>query len=226
LCHGANSHPGREVTRPAANRPDVIASALSDVADMRPYASLYTADDLADLAAYLGTVFVVPPATPMADAVEYHHRDFDHYFVTADSIEIERLDRGDFTGWSRTGARFAVSVTASTSGALPVCRFFSAAFAPKSSHFYTLLASECAHVATDPHWSLEGRVFHATAPGSAGECPPPQRPLYRLYNDGRGGAPNHRFTPTLPERQTMIAAGWISEGAGPLGVAMCVWPAS
>jgi len=46
-------------------------------------------------------------------------------------------------------------------------------------------------------------------------------PVYRLWN----GKPhtNHRFVKTLAERDAMVARGWISEGEGPDGVAMCAW---
>ena len=35
--------------------------------------------------------------------------------------------------------------------------------------------------------------------------------LYRLYNDGMSGAPNHRYTTSLTVRSQMIAAGWTPE---------------
>jgi hypothetical protein len=43
-------------------------------------------------------------------------------------------------------------------------------------------------------------------------------PLHRLYNNGQGGAPNHRYTTCTNLRDRMVAnEGWVSEG-----VAMCV----
>ena len=55
-----------------------------------------------------------------------------------------------------------------------------------------------------------------------GACGNGTVPLYRLYNDGHGGSPNHRYTIDLRVRATMIAAGWVPEGYGPLGVDACV----
>ena len=46
-------------------------------------------------------------------------------------------------------------------------------------------------------------------------------PVYRLYNNGMGNAPNHRFVTSLAERQNMINLGWVAEGAG-IDVGMCV----
>jgi hypothetical protein len=43
--------------------------------------------------------------------------------------------------------------------------------------------------------------------------------VYRLYN-GRADA-NHRYTTGARVRSDMVAAGWISEGYGMAGVAMC-----
>jgi hypothetical protein len=46
-------------------------------------------------------------------------------------------------------------------------------------------------------------------------------PVYRLYNNGQGGAPNHRYTIDLTVRAQMIAQGWVPEGRGPNAVEMC-----
>src|SRR5678815_5933067 len=84
---------------------------------------------------------------------------------------------------------------ARASGTAPVCRFFSTAFAPKSSHFYTPFASECAAVHTNPNWLLEsGAVFYIVLPTRDGLCAAGLTPVYRLYNNGQGGAPNHRLS--------------------------------
>jgi len=42
-----------------------------------------------------------------------------------------------------------------------------------------------------------------------------------LYNNGQGGAPNHRYTTSLAVRSQMLAKGWVSEGLGDNGVTMC-----
>jgi len=57
--------------------------------------------------------------------------------------------------------------------------------------------------------------------GLISSCPPSTVAVYRLYNDGQGAAPNHRYTTEPAIRTQMIAAGWIPEGYGPLGVIMC-----
>jgi uncharacterized delta-60 repeat protein len=151
---------------------------------------------------------------------EYHHVGFDHYFMTALTSEIQALDNGVFGDWVRTGQTFnayANTPPDSTS----VCRFFSAAFAPKSSHFYTPDAAECSYLKPSSVWSFEGVVFNLTVPDASGNCPAETDPVYRLYNNGQGGAPNHRYTTSLDIRTQMIAKGWIPEGYGPIGVIMC-----
>lgn len=150
--------------------------------------------------------------------VEYYHAGFDHYFITAITDEIQKLDNGTFVGWARTGLSF--NVFASGASNATVCRFFSTAFDPKSSHFYTPVASECATVKTNPNWQFEGEVFNVDLP-VAGECAANRRPLYRLYNNGQGGAPNHRYTTDLSVRAQMMGLGWIPEGDG-IGVIACV----
>jgi hypothetical protein len=57
---------------------------------------------------------------------------------------------------------------------------------------------------------------------TSGACAEGNTPLYRLYNNGIGGAPNHRYTTSLSIRSTMLAAGWIPEGFGSDGITGCV----
>jgi hypothetical protein len=70
-------------------------------------------------------------------------------------------------------------------------------------------------------WTDEGAVFGMLLPDTAGGCPAYAEPVYRLYNAGRGGAPNHRYVKARSVRDAMLARGWVAEGRGPLGVAMC-----
>jgi hypothetical protein len=165
---------------------------------------------------------VDPPAAPGAtvDVVEFYYAAFDHYFMTADTNEIGILDRGAIAGWVRTGKSFAAYPLASAEG-VPVCRFYGDTFA-RTTHFYTALASECAQLARDPAWQFEGTVMRMALPSAAGACASGTIPLYRLYNDGHGGSPNHRYTTDPGVRTTMIAAGWVPEGYGALGVDACV----
>jgi hypothetical protein len=161
-----------------------------------------------------------PPPPNVVAAIEYHHAAFDHYFITTIPDEITKLDNGTFVGWARTGRQINV-YQAAASGLKTVCRFFSTAFAPKSSHFYTPDAAECATVKTNPNWTFEGEVFYTVSPAQDGTCPTGLNPVYRVYNNGQGAAPNHRYTTDLALRATMLAQGWIPEGYGTIGVIMC-----
>jgi len=220
-CHNPGGNPGPTPIRNGANNPVAISQALQTVDEMAPFELLLTATNIEDIAAYLGVRFgLPPPAPPTADAVEYYHAAFDHYFVTAIADEITKLDNGTFVGWARTGRQFKVYVAAG-SGLLPVCRFFSTSFDPKSSHFYTALASECTIVKASPDWHFEGEVFFVAAPDGEGNCAAGTLPVYRLYNQGQGAAPNHRFTIDLGVRAEMLGKDWIPEGSG-IGVTMCV----
>jgi hypothetical protein len=154
-------------------------------------------------------------------AIEYHHAGFDHYFATTIADELTKLDEGTFTGWLRTGLQFNMAAPGAA-GTTSVCRLFSTAFGPKSSHFYSSDAAECALRKVDPHWQFEGDVFGLVPTDATGACASGAVPLFRLYNNGQGGAPNHRYTTSAAARQAMIEAGWISEGAGALGTIGCV----
>jgi hypothetical protein len=54
-----------------------------------------------------------------------------------------------------------------------------------------------------------------------GACPAGTQPVYRLYNNGMGAAPNHRYTTSLATRAAMLAQGWVPEGYGADAVIMC-----
>jgi hypothetical protein len=159
---------------------------------------------------------------PVQTAVEYRHATFGHYFATSIADEIAKLDSGTFPGWSRTGKQFNV-YPSGTAGTTPTCRFFSTAFGAKSSHFYATSGGECATVKSNPSWLFEGEVFATSSPAADGTCPSSAAPLYRLYNNGLGGAPNHRYTTDPAVRTQMMSEGWVPEGAGP-GVVACVPP--
>ncbi len=152
--------------------------------------------------------FISPPLVRARQAVEFYHAFFGHYFVSIQEDEIAALDTGVFVGWARTGQTFNVFDLGS--GHADVCRFFTTAFAPKSSHFYTPLAFECDLVKQNPDWIYEKIAFQLRLP-EAGACPGGTIPLYRLYNNGLTGAPNHRYTTSTAIRTQMIAQGYVPE---------------
>jgi hypothetical protein len=155
-------------------------------------------------------------------AVEYYYAAWDYYFVTTFPDEIAALDSGAFGGvWKRTGESFTVWIDP-TPGAFATCRFFSTSFAPKSSHFYTPFASECATVKGNRDWQFEAIAFDLQLPDAAGTCPAGTSVLYRLYNNGAGGAPNHRFTASSTTFDRMRVAAWTFEGNGVTGAFACV----
>lgn len=152
-------------------------------------------------------------------AIEYFHAGFGHYFVTALTGEIAKLDAGVFAGWARTGLGFNV-YSAAAPGRASVCRFFTTAFPPTSSHFYAPRGLGCEGALANRDWQFEGEVFYTPLPAPDGACPVGTLPVYRLYNNGQGGAPGHRFTTSLAARAQMIAGGYLAEGTG-IGVGMC-----
>jgi hypothetical protein len=167
-----------------------------------------------------GGVYRLTASAPSFFAVEYRYPAWDAYFMTAIPDEIVKLDAGTIAGWVRTGQGFNV-YPLHTPGALPVCRYFSVAFAPRSSHFYSSSEIECSILKGNPDWQFEGEVFGIVTPDANGTCPINSVAVYRLYNDGQGGAPNHRYTVDPGVRADLLSRGWISEGEGSLGVVMC-----
>ena len=157
-------------------------------------------------------------------AVEYYHAGWNMYFVTALPDEIAALDGGAFGGvWTRTGQQFNVyALEGAPASSSTASRFFSTMFDPKSSHVYTANAVEYDALMSGAiaGWELEGSVFSAPLPASDGTCPEGTIPVYRLYNDDLGGAPNHRLITDANEFAQMLTAGWVPEGQG-VGVGFC-----
>lgn len=163
-----------------------------------------------------------PQPVPVA-AVEYYHPRLDHYFITADPGEMAGLDAAMATqrGFVRTGLAFEVwpAGTATTS---PVCRFYAPPSVGIDSHFFSASPAECAEVRErfPGIWIYETPdAFVAGLPATTdGSCTTGSG-VFRLFN-GRANA-NHRYTTSTAVRAAMIQAGWIAEGYGVEGVAMC-----
>jgi hypothetical protein len=154
--------------------------------------------------------------------VEYFHAAFGHYFITNIGAEITALDSGQFAGWARTGKTFK-AYTSSNGFVTGVCRFFTVAFPPKSSHFYTSNSAECQGLlGSNRDWTFEAVGFWvASADPVTGSCPTGTQAVYRLYNNGQGGAPNHRYTTDPAVRVEMLGRGYVAEGYGPEGIGFC-----
>ncbi len=165
-------------------------------------------------------------------AIEYHDAMRDHYFITPLADEIDALDRGHLAGWKRTGEAFFIGAGLNTYPGLnrPVCRFY---IPPGvgNSHFFSASTEECEAVRKlFPGFTLETTAaFYAALPDpGTGACPPDPDiestgrllPLYRLWNQRIDS--NHRYTTSTAIRDAMISKGYVSEGYGPMGVAMCV----
>lgn len=154
--------------------------------------------------------------TSGATAAEFYKADINHYFMTAYSDEAIFLDNKPDWGWARTGKTFNIWLTQASapSSASPVCRFFGVfANGTVGSHFYTVDPTECEYVKgrLDWGWGYEGAAYYAVKP-TAGSCPSGTSPVYRVYNNGMGGAPNHRYLTNMADVNTMVSQGWVSEG--------------
>jgi hypothetical protein len=190
-------------------------------AGMHTIKAIYSGDLSNPASQSLGLAQVVnAPGTETA--IEYYHAGFDHYFLTTLPAEAASLDSGTTKGWQRTGRYFAVW-PARTAGRATVCRFFGGQrFAPKSSHFYTPYATECANVKASADWMYEGDVFTLGLPDASGNCAAAERPLYRAFNPGQGAAPNDRYYAEATLHPEMDFRGWIAEGSASTRAFACL----
>ena len=148
-------------------------------------------------------------------ATEFYNRTLDHYFLSTNPVEIDKLDSGATVGWVRTGLRFLVYAKPAA-GTSPVCRFYRAP-AYGDSHFYSASPGECAATAAahPVDWIYESpAVFHVQVPDAAtGACPAGTKPVYRYFN---AATTNHRYTAELVIRNDSAASKvWTAEGYGP-----------
>jgi hypothetical protein len=175
-----------------------------------------------------------------ADIVEYYNAELDHYFMTAFEEEVDALDGAKFRGWQRTGQQFLAATSIDTTPGTtllinavgqaavptltPVCRFYGSPARGLDSHFYSGSPAECAQVAEKfpEDWLLEsGEAMYVYLPDpQTGACPAGSIALYRMWNQRRDS--NHRYTTDPAVREQMIAKGWLAEGYGTLGAAMCL----
>jgi len=208
----------RRVVSPSPYR-NVVTGTAQLAADMQ--GTLYAAAAQGVLRLSAGAD---PHATPVT-AVEYYHRGLDHYFISADAGEMAGLDAQMATqrGFARTGLEFTVW-PAGAAAASPVCRFYAPPSVGIDSHFFSAFPAECEDVRQrfPDIWIYETPdAFETGLPGVAGACAT-GLPVFRLFN-GRADA-NHRYTTSALVRAAMIQSGWIAEGYGPEGVAMCTAP--
>jgi len=168
-------------------------------------------------------------ATPVTN-VEFFNQGLNHYFMSSLAPDIDALDSGRISGWTRTGLSFFVypSQAAGGAGVNPVCRII---IPPPhgDSHFFSASPQECADTLTKfPFMSQETpAAFFIALPvetgATAGTCPAGTIAVYRAF-DNRADA-NHRYTTDRSIRDQMVAMGYIAEGYGDDAVIMCA-PAS
>ena len=152
--------------------------------------------------------------------VEYHNAELDEFFLTGFPDEVQILDAGQIPGWQRTGYELTTWTGPAADAfiipdLLTACRVLVAG----RSHFYSVTG--CADALAIPGSVPEtGSAFYATLPDlKTGICPPLQLPVFRLWNPG---GTSHRYTTEISVRDDMLQRGFVSEGYGLDGVAMCV----
>lgn len=158
----------------------------------------------------------VQPQT--VDAIELYNPSLDRYYLSVDPAEASMLQATG--GFVRTGQTFKVyTLNGSDGRGFPVYRFVSPAL---NAHFFTASYREYLVLLRTPEWQFELQPFEAGFPDTlTGECPDGLYRVYRLFNPTTG---DHRWTIDAGLRAALLQQGWIAEGYGDLGVAMCSPP--
>ncbi len=152
-------------------------------------------------------------------AVEYYHAVFDHYFITNDA-DGDRQARQWHVSRLDAYERVVQRVCRRPGRKLHRLPFLQHILRAQELAFLYGVGNGMRKSQAEPHWQFEGGRVHRAHADVAGLCPAGTLPVYRLYNDGQGAAPNHRFTTSLGTRAMMLAQGWLPEGNG-IGVSMC-----
>jgi Repeat of unknown function (DUF5648) len=167
----------------------------------------------------LAAPVAAPHAAPTVETVtvvEFYNASLDAYFISARPTEQAALDA--VPAFSRTGTRFVANAAAdATSAQTRVCRFYISLASPfVSSHFYGAELTDCALIQSNlpPGFSFEGFDFAINVPDLNGVCPAASRqPIYRAFRSAANGVtPNHRYTASLSEYNTLLSRGWTPEG--------------
>ena len=182
------------------------------------------------VACVVATLLSSGPATgasinASATAIEYYRGEKDHYFITADPDEQNKLDTGALKGWVRTGYSIPVLAAGDVqAGSSPVCRFYGNPAAGLDSHFYSASPTECDEVRRKypDAWLFEApEVFRAYLPDAVhGNCAAGLMPVYRAFNNRTDA--NHRYTTSTAVQAQMIVRGYTAEGYGAPPAIMCV----
>ena len=208
---------GSDATVPVCTLPQSDASG-NPIAQDECYCTTYTCGaGMLDAGAALTALSTNAAPVPV---IEYYWAARDHYFMTSLPAEIAALDGSPPGGWVRTGQSFDAYAQA-TGIASRVCRFYIPP-ADGDSHYYSASADECAAVLVKFPALIEesANLFYIDLPDLVtGACPAGTTPVYRLYNN-RADV-NHRYTTSLAIRSQMLTKGYIPEGYGTMGVAMC-----
>ena len=149
---------------------------------------------------------------------EFYAPSIGDFFLTSSFAESDALNSGAYGDWGaiETFAGFDSPVNAGYDGeATPVCRIYTG-----GAHFFSASPSECADVyASNPDFVLENwAAFYIYLPDAAGQCSFGETPVFRLWD---GISYSRFYTTRLYERDYLLANGWVSEGYGADGVAMC-----
>lgn len=205
----------------------VLRAVIDPYGEPTPLTVRIAADGRVDPTTSLADHFTVQPHGLVA--VQFRHVLMDHYFVTANPDEIASLDRREEAGWIWEGDGFRVFAPGVLlPGTVPVCRFYGRPEFGIDSHFVSANADECRglEASADGAWLLESReVFRVRLPNpSTGACTDGDATrIFRLWNARLDS--NHYFTNRKAFRDWYAEGrGYVSEGWGAEGVAMCGAP--
>jgi hypothetical protein len=160
------------------------------------------------------SVPLAPPATATAQAVEYYYADWDYYFVTAFPSEIALLGRRRVRRQLEAHRSIVQRVDFRLGQHARGVPLLQQELCSEELALLHAVSERMPNGEAKPGLAVRGDCLLHGADFCQRQLHPGTIPLYRLYNNGKGGAPNHRYTTSQTILNQMLAAGWVYEGNG------------
>jgi hypothetical protein len=164
-----------------------------------------------------------PNAAGQATLVELYNPKLNHYFLTLDAAEYDRLvNDPSGASWEPTGQGFKAYPQLPPDATVldaPVCRFDAYRRSGPASAFYTPAGAECETAKTNRYWIYRGTPWTIRL-AQQQLCLEGFLGVNRAYNQGHTrNDPSHRYTTSDSTMREMEREGWIYEG-----MTMCARP--
>ena len=148
---------------------------------------------------------------------ELYNPVLNHYYMTIDALEANRLTTSPYMSWKFTGNGMKAWPSAYITGGnpwvlSPVCRFDLAGRAGAGFSFFSAEPNDCDMLKANRGWNYYGTVFWVVPVDANLRCPDGFLGVNRAYNNGAARFDtNHRYSTSDSIMRDMGQSGWSYE---------------